>query len=60
MKNIVFVEDVVIEPASPAAIYSLKGGFTDFAGSAADFSTIKGSLKVRNGKLIAERLKIKP
>jgi hypothetical protein len=60
MKNIVFVEDVVIESASAATIYSLKGGFTDFGASASGYSTIKGSLKIRNGKLIVERLMIRP
>ena len=60
MKNIVFEEVIVINPVSSLSIYTIKGGFTDFAGSAADFSTIKGSLKVRNGTLIADRLKIKP
>ena len=60
MKNIVFAEDVVMAPASAATIYSLKGGFTDFAGAAAGYSTIKGSLKVRNGKLIVDHLMIKP
>jgi hypothetical protein len=60
MKNIEFLEDIVLAPASASTVYSLKGGFPDFSGSATDYSTIKGSLKVRNGKLTVDRLKIKP
>jgi len=59
MKDIVFDEIIVLNPASSLTGYTLKGGFTDFASSATGYSTIKGSLKVRSGKLIAERLKIR-
>jgi len=60
MKDIVFEEYCVIEPASAASVYTLKGGFTDFAGSASGYSTIKGELKVRKGRLNVERLIVKP
>lgn len=60
MKDIVFEETIVLNPVSSLAGYTLKGGFADFAASASGYTTIKGSLKIRNGKLIAERLIIRP
>ncbi|MFZ4859468.1 MAG: InlB B-repeat-containing protein, partial [Desulfuromonadaceae bacterium] len=59
MKDIIFEEAVVINPVSPLSIYTLKGGFTDFSVTATGRSTIKGGLKIRNGKLIAERIIVK-
>ncbi|MBL0224670.1 MAG: InlB B-repeat-containing protein [Geobacteraceae bacterium] len=57
MKDLVFQEDSFFEPTDVAAIYTLKGGFTDFAGSAAaGYSTIKGDLKVLKGRLNVQRL----
>jgi hypothetical protein len=60
MKDIIFLEDFVVEPLNPAAIYTLKGGYPDFSINAAGYSTLNGTLTVRNGKLIVERLRIKP
>jgi len=60
MKDIAFKEYCTFEPASAATIYTLKGGFADFAGSASGYSTIMGDLKVRNGRLNVQRLIVKP
>ena len=60
MKDIIFPEAVLITPVNPAATFTIKGGYADFAAPAAGYSTIKGTLKIRSGKVIAERIRVAP
>jgi hypothetical protein len=60
MKDIVFLENFMVAPINSATTYTLKGGYSDFTIPATGYSTIKGTLTIRNGRLIVDRVIVKP